>query len=94
MLDGSGKFAGVAAKVRLLLLLQQSYCTSIFCLASTRRVPCCRVCKQEMKEETGLELEASALVDMTELVYGSKPGMPPGLVPSAGGCDEFIRLFW
>ena len=45
---------------------------------------------QEMKEETGLDLQASELVDLTALAYGPDC---PGLVPSAGGCDETIRLF-
>jgi len=58
MLDGSGNFAGVAAK--------------------------------ELKEETGIEIKQSDLVDMTEIVYGDNY---PGMYPSCGGSDEFNRLY-
>ena len=46
---------------------------------------------QEIAEECHLEIKASELVDLTELAYG---GRFNGMVPSAGGCDEFIRLFY
>ena len=61
MLDGSGAFAGVAAK--------------------------------ELKEETGLELPAADLVDLTAAV-NRLSGLKPvkGMLPSPGGCDEFLRL--
>lgn len=72
MLDGSGNFAGVAAK--------------------------------ELKEEAGIELKAEDLVDLTAdaLKGGSTEAIelrnkqPPlrGLYPSAGGCDEFLRLMF
>eukprot|EP01113_Clastostelium_recurvatum_P025562 TRINITY_DN3075_c0_g1_i2.p1 TRINITY_DN3075_c0_g1~~TRINITY_DN3075_c0_g1_i2.p1 ORF type:complete len:298 (-),score=89.60 TRINITY_DN3075_c0_g1_i2:34-852(-) len=58
MLDGSGKFVGVAAK--------------------------------ELKEETGIEIKEDELVDLTHLAYGDKW---PGMFPSPGGCDEYIKLF-
>ncbi|KAI8646000.1 hypothetical protein BD408DRAFT_429156 [Parasitella parasitica] len=58
MLDGSGNFAGTAAK--------------------------------EIEEETGLKIKEDELVDMTDLAYGDKWR---GVYPSAGGSDEFLRLF-
>ena len=48
------------------------------------------VAAKELKEEVGLEIDSSCLVDMTERVYGDRY---PGVYPSAGGCDEYIRLF-
>ena len=45
---------------------------------------------KEMEEETEIKIEESELVDLTELAYGDRY---PGLYPSAGGCDEHIRLF-
>ncbi|KAF9993632.1 hypothetical protein BGZ80_001843 [Entomortierella chlamydospora] len=47
-------------------------------------------CAQELKEECGITLEHDKLIDMTQLAYGSDWG---GVYPSAGGCDEFLRLF-
>jgi len=44
----------------------------------------------EIREETGLDIEENALIDMTALAYGDKF---QGIYPSPGGCDEFIRLF-
>jgi ADP-sugar diphosphatase len=63
MLDGSGAFAGVAAK--------------------------------ELAEETGMILKATDLIDLTDLT-NSLPGATPhvGMLPSAGGCDEFLRLLY
>ncbi|RUS30689.1 nucleoside diphosphate-sugar hydrolase of the mutt family [Jimgerdemannia flammicorona] len=58
MLDGSGNFAGTAAK--------------------------------EIEEETGLRIKDSELTDLTDLAYGSSWR---GVYPSAGGSDEFLRLF-
>lgn len=58
MLDGSGNFAGTAAK--------------------------------EIEEETGLVIKEDELVDMTQLAYGDTWR---GVYPSAGGSDEFLRLF-
>lgn len=57
MLDGSGRFASVAAA--------------------------------EMREETGIEMHESALVDLTALAFA---GAAPGVFPSVGACDEFLRL--
>ncbi|KAF9359124.1 hypothetical protein BGX34_008533 [Mortierella sp. NVP85] len=47
-------------------------------------------CAEELKEECGITLEHDKLIDMTELAYGSDW---KGVYPSAGGCDEFLRLF-
>ena len=58
MLDGSGRFRGVAA--------------------------------EEIAVECNIEISENELVDLTELAYGDKYR---GILPSAGGCDEFIRLF-
>ena len=48
------------------------------------------VAAKEMKEETGIEILEKDLVDMTDLAYGPRF---KGMIPSAGGCDEFLRLF-
>ena len=62
MLDGSGAFAGVAAK--------------------------------ELKEETGLHLTGADLIDLTDCV-NKMSGVPTkGMLPSPGGCDEFLRLLF
>jgi len=45
---------------------------------------------KEMEEETGLKIKTDKLKDLTELAYGSEY---KGMIPSAGGCDEFIRLY-
>ncbi|CAO3671215.1 unnamed protein product [Umbelopsis ramanniana] len=45
---------------------------------------------KEIEEETGLIIEERELTDMTELAYGNKWR---GVYPSAGGSDEFLRLF-
>ncbi|KAI8371164.1 hydrolase, NUDIX family protein [Choanephora cucurbitarum] len=58
MLDGSGNFAGTAAK--------------------------------EIEEETGLVIKEDELIDMTEKAYGKQWR---GIYTSAGGSDEFLRLF-
>ncbi|KAF9962354.1 hypothetical protein BGZ70_008071 [Mortierella alpina] len=47
-------------------------------------------CADELKEECGITLEHSEMTDMTDLAYGSAW---KGVYPSAGGCDEFLRLF-
>ncbi|KAF9585877.1 hypothetical protein BGW38_000268 [Lunasporangiospora selenospora] len=47
-------------------------------------------CAEELKEECGITLENDKLIDMTQLAYGSDWS---GVYPSAGGCDEFLRLF-
>ena len=62
MLDGSGDFAGVAAK--------------------------------ELKEEMGLVITKGELIDLTpDVPKISGGGVFAGIYPSAGGCDEFLRLF-
>merc|ERR1712179_180557 len=48
------------------------------------------VAAKEMKEETGINISSNDLIDLTELAYGRKF---QGMIPSAGGCDEFLRLF-
>ena len=48
------------------------------------------VAAQEMREETGLVIKQKDLVDLTELAYGNRFR---GMIPSAGGCDETLRLF-
>eukprot|EP01052_Picozoa_sp_SAG31_P004648 SAG31_NODE_195_length_20708_cov_9.627638_2_plen_508_part_00 len=48
------------------------------------------VAAQEMREETGLLINIQDLVDLTELAYGERFR---GILPSAGGCDETVRLF-
>ncbi len=45
---------------------------------------------RELEEEVGLEIKVEDLVDLT--AWASN-GAWPGMYPSAGGCDEFIRLF-
>ncbi|KAG0230969.1 hypothetical protein B0O80DRAFT_495459 [Mortierella sp. GBAus27b] len=47
-------------------------------------------CAEELKEECGITLDHHKLIDMTQLAYGSDW---KGVYPSAGGCDEFLRLF-
>ncbi|KAF8974856.1 hypothetical protein BGZ46_009656 [Entomortierella lignicola] len=47
-------------------------------------------CADELKEECDITLEHDKLIDMTKLAYGSDWS---GVYPSAGGCDEFLRLF-
>ena len=48
------------------------------------------VAAQELKEECGLLISKDDLIDMTLLAFGSDE---PHVYPSAGGCDEFIKLF-
>ncbi|ORZ23424.1 hypothetical protein BCR42DRAFT_458759 [Absidia repens] len=45
---------------------------------------------KEIHEETGLTIHESELIDLTELAYGDQWR---GVYPSAGGSDEFLRLF-
>lgn len=45
---------------------------------------------KELKEECGIELNENDLIDLGESANGKGKG---NLYPSAGGCDEFIRLF-
>jgi len=48
------------------------------------------VAADEIAEECDIVISEDELVDLTELAYGSKW---KGMLPSAGGCDEFIRLY-
>jgi len=48
------------------------------------------VAANEMREETGIEISDSKLIDLTQLAFNNKF---PGVYPSPGGCDEFIRLY-
>ncbi|KAL8948439.1 MAG: hypothetical protein Q9222_005373 [Ikaeria aurantiellina] len=53
---------------------------------------------KEIAEETGLEIPASDLVNMTELAIpaatsGSDERLQQAVYPSAGGSDEFIPIF-
>jgi ADP-sugar diphosphatase len=44
---------------------------------------------KEMKEETGIAVNVSDLVDMSDVTgYGKK-----GFYPSVGGCDEYLRFY-
>jgi len=47
---------------------------------------------KEMMEETGILIHQDSLVDLTEMAF-QKNQEYKGVYPSAGGCDEFIRLF-
>jgi ADP-sugar diphosphatase len=47
------------------------------------------IAAQEIEEETGLQINESDLVDLTALSHPSWRG----IYPSAGGSDEFLRLF-
>ena len=53
---------------------------------------------REMEEECGIKIKASELLDLTEL--GTKDAvaagrlMFPGIAPSPGGCDEFLRIMY
>jgi ADP-sugar diphosphatase len=48
------------------------------------------VAAKEMEEETGIVIRTGNLIDLTERAYGDSF---PGVYPSCGGSDEFIRLF-
>eukprot|EP00004_Rigifila_ramosa_P002839 TRINITY_DN128_c0_g1_i1.p1 TRINITY_DN128_c0_g1~~TRINITY_DN128_c0_g1_i1.p1 ORF type:complete len:381 (-),score=93.28 TRINITY_DN128_c0_g1_i1:21-1163(-) len=47
------------------------------------------IAAKEMEEETGIKLTKGELIDLSGL---ATPGSS-GMFPSAGGCDEFIRLY-
>jgi ADP-sugar diphosphatase len=44
---------------------------------------------QELKEECGIIIRSDQLLDLTGLAFDSEPWV----YPSAGGCDEFVKLF-
>jgi len=48
------------------------------------------VAAKEMQEETEITISSEKLIDLTELAYNGKY---QGIIPSAGGCDEFIRCY-
>ena len=54
---------------------------------------------KEISEETGLEIPASELINMTELALpssvdeDSEEHLQQGVYPSPGGSDEFISIF-
>jgi len=48
------------------------------------------VAAKELKEETGIDIQEDELIDLSGLAYNGKY---PGMYPSAGGCDEVLRLF-
>ncbi|KAF2718063.1 hypothetical protein K431DRAFT_288015 [Polychaeton citri CBS 116435] len=51
---------------------------------------------KEIKEETGLEVTADDLIDLTQLAiqaYDGDEQLQKGVYPSAGGSDEFIPIF-
>ncbi|KAI1818614.1 hypothetical protein GGS20DRAFT_574170 [Poronia punctata] len=55
---------------------------------------------REIKEELGLEIPSSELISLSDLAAdrgkhgteGAGEGLPEGMYPSAGGCDEFIPI--
>ena len=56
---------------------------------------------KEIQEETGLEIPAADLIDMTKLALpqasegkDNEEHLQQGVYPSPGGCDEFIPLFY
>lgn len=54
------------------------------------------VAAREIKEEVGIELKGSDLVDMTKLAvkdYKTPENLRSAMYPSPGGCDEFISIF-
>ena len=48
------------------------------------------VAAKELEEELEITINQEDLFDLTGQVYGDRY---PGVYPSAGGCDEFLRLF-
>lgn len=48
------------------------------------------VAAEEIAQECDIEIKEEELIDLTELAYGDTWR---GMLPSAGGCDEFIRLY-
>lgn len=53
---------------------------------------------KEIAEETGLEIPAEDLINMTELAIPGAPSqsdeqLQQAMYPSPGGCDEFIPIF-
>jgi ADP-sugar diphosphatase len=48
------------------------------------------VAAEEIREECDIEIQEKELVDLTYEAYGETF---KGMIPSAGGCDEFVRLY-
>jgi len=48
------------------------------------------VAAKELREETGIDIKEEDLIDLSGLAYNGKYH---GMYPSAGGCDEVLRLF-
>lgn len=53
---------------------------------------------KEIAEETGLEIPAEDLTDLTDLALAASSSddeerLQQGVYPSPGGCDEFIPIF-
>ena len=48
------------------------------------------VAAEEIQEECNMVITEDELVDLTELAYGEEYR---GVIPSSGGCDEFLRVF-
>jgi ADP-sugar diphosphatase len=52
---------------------------------------------REIKEETGLTMQSSELINLTELALRNskvkEPNLKPAMYPSPGGSDEFIVIF-
>lgn len=53
---------------------------------------------KEIAEETGLEIPAEDLINMTEMAIPAAPSknheqLQQAMYPSPGGCDEFIPIF-
>lgn len=53
---------------------------------------------KEIEEETGLQVPANELINMTELALSNDTSedeehLQQGVYPSPGGCDEFVPIF-
>eukprot|EP00729_Bicosta_minor_P001380 gene1380-19822_t len=48
------------------------------------------VAAEEIAEECNIVISENELIDLTGMAYGEQW---QGIIPSAGGCDEFIRLY-
>ncbi|KAL0205675.1 hypothetical protein P9112_000982 [Eukaryota sp. TZLM1-RC] len=47
----------------------------------------------EVQEETGITIDENHLVDLIKEVTNSTGSSFPGMYPSPGGCDEYIKLY-
>jgi len=48
------------------------------------------VAAKELQEETGIKITEDKLIDLTKSTYGDRYS---GIIPSAGGCDEFVCCY-